>query len=243
METPFSDILNQMEQAVRSRQVDQNPVEKILIFCSVQLRLLHTQYRSMSEFSLLEQMERMRQASFDYEDQRYKSTKAVLDYFSFLNILNQFGRILKSRYRIPIPKYNRIKFFRNKVLEHWETYTEYGHSGSLTQKSGEPAVPSISTSIAPEERKKIKEEIDQILATYSISLEIKNPEVVNISDQPENVEKIYLALEAIDQTLSKKEDGDYIIPGSLTKLLFKFGFPTPLANIKEYSNELVEFLK
>src|SRR3989338_9213330 len=101
METPFSDILKKIERRIRFEQIAQESVEEILIFCSIQLRLLHTQYSSMSEFSLVKQMEQMRQENYDYEDHRYKSSKSVLDYFSFLNILNQFGRALKNGKRPP----------------------------------------------------------------------------------------------------------------------------------------------
>jgi len=234
-ENPFSKLEGQIREKI-FRQREQP--DELLITCDVQLKLLKVLYRSMLEYDMREHMQM--KSTTDYEEHSYKATKSVLDYFQFINVLNQFGRILEKQ-GFTIPKFNRIKFFRNKVSEHWEEYTKYGITGSFHQSFGEAAIPSTSTSYKPEERTNIKKEIDNILEKFGLTLDIENPEVGNIADL--NGEIIYSTLEKIDSTLIRKKINKYIIPDRLVELLFQFGFPAPIDKVTEYSNEFVIFLE
>jgi hypothetical protein len=237
MDNPFTDLLNKIESKVRAHREEQP--DELLVVAAVQIKLLKTLYRSMLEFDMKEHFKGV--TAENYEDITYKSTKSILDYFQFINILNQFGRILKNKYEITIPKLNRISFFRNKVSEHWEEYTKYGMTGSQFQSGGEAAIPSTSTSYSPDERKNIKSKIDGILQHYKLRLDIDNPEVSNIADL--NTEKIYSTLEKIDPELTSRQNGEFVIPDGLVTLLFQFGFPAPIDKVTEYSNEMAAFLE
>lgn len=232
METPFSNLKSQLESAVRGRARDESEEDERQTFCATQLKLLDAQYRSMSEYKIIPSIS----THNEFNEHEYRLTKCVLDYFSFISLLNQFGRVLSERYKIDVPHKKRIRFFRNKATEHWDEYAQYAHAGSITQQAGKPAIPLISSVYDPEERKNLGSKIGEILRTYNISFEIENPEVSNISSLEVNVEKMYSMLERIDPNLKK-------IPEDLIRLLFKFGFPTPISNVEEYSVELVEQLK
>jgi len=72
----------------------------------------------------------------------------------------------------------------------------------------------------------------------AVDFDIENPEVSNIADQPENIEKIYGALEQIDPALQRE-----IIPAEIISALFEFGFPSPIHDVESYARTLVEELK
>lgn len=238
MHNPFTNLLIKIELKLGSHT--KRPHDDLLMLITNQVRLLKVLYRSMLEFDLKKHIN----TSFNednYENYIYESIKSNIDYLEFINILNQFGRILKNKYDLPIPKLNRINFFRNKVSEHWEEYTEYGMTGSQLQYQNEAAIPSINTSYLAEERKKIKIEIDSILNDYGLILDIENSEVSNIAHL--NTEKIYAVLEQIDPTLNARLGTRYNIPDSLVRLLFCFGFPAPIEKVTEYSAELVKVLE
>jgi|CXWL01.1.fsa_nt_gi hypothetical protein len=230
---PFEDLLVEL-QSKAWNSVREKSLDPLTLLCLTQVRLLCIQYRSMSEFD-------MRDFHFkddkSYFEHSLKTTKSVLDYYGFISLLNQFGRILDERFSIDIPLYSRIRFFRNKVSEHWDEYTEDSPaSGSLSQKFGKPAIPSISLVYAPEERKALKSQIDAVFSKFGVMLELDSIEASNYSIVADNSERVYLALEKIHHLL-------HGIPDELVTLFFKFGFPIPILEVEDYSSDLVVFLR
>jgi hypothetical protein len=225
MPTPFDSLIVVLQEKIRARETS---YEDLVGVC-VQIRLLKVLFRAMHEYDMRKYMNW--KDSKDVEASYDASTKAVLDYLQFINVLNQLGRILAEQ-NVYIPEFYRIRFFRNKVSEHWDDYTRYGTASGHTQISGEAAIPSTYDTYSPDERKEVKDEIDAILLSVGLSLEINNPEVANIADSQH--EKIYSTLEKISPELHNDR-----IPKKLIELLFKFGFPAPIQNVRDYSNNLV----
>ncbi len=168
MPTPFDALIGVLQEKIRARKTSHEDLTSVC----VQIRLLKVLFRTMHEYDMRQYMNW--KDSKDIEGSYDASTKAVLDYLQFINVLNQLGRIL---------------FFRNKVFEHWDDYTKYGTASGHTQISGEAAIPSTYNSYSINERKVVKDEIDAILSDFNLSLEIDNPEVANVSDSQH--EKIY----------------------------------------------------
>ena len=240
MQTPFLELRNQLQSIVSDGLRSQPPTKEIIVFCLTQINLLHSQYLSMIDFELMG-------GQGDPEDPIKFLTRldrSFLDYFTFINVLNQFGRVLSKKYNVKIPLKSRLRFYRNKASEHWDEYTLYVHGGSFSKGVGKPLTPTISSTYNPEERKQIKKEIDLILNGFTISLDIQSPEISNIMNSAENAEKLYSCLEQIDLTLcAKAKNNQYVIPDDLVGLLFKFGFPSPIADIDNYAMELVSVLR
>lgn len=230
---PFEEIIGKLDQRIILAR--STPQERDLV-CVGQLRLLQVQYNSMTEFNLLDfHGEKFREGT-------YRSRKAVLDYLTYINLLNQLSRVLWKKYKIDISLANRIAFYRNKAQEHWDEYARYAPNGSLTQEKGKIAVPSMSEVFNPDERIRIKSEIDSLLAGLGKrKFDIENPETANIADLPENVEKIYALFEGIDPSLVARQ-GDNVIPSQLVELFFKFGFPAPVRDVNKYSRDLAAHL-
>lgn len=182
MPTPFDALIGVLQEKIRARKTSHEDLTSVC----VQIRLLKVLFRTMHEYDMRQYMNW--KDSKDIEGSYDASTKAVLDYLQFINVLNQLGRIL-AKQNIYIPEFYRIRFFRNKVFEHWDDYTKYGTASGHTQISGEAAIPSTYNSYSINERKVVKDEIDAILSDFNLSLEIDNPEVANVSDSQH--EKIY----------------------------------------------------
>lgn len=106
--------------------------------------------------------------------------KPVLDYINFINILSQFGRVSLNKYGFSIPLLNRIKFYRNKVAEHWDEYSLYVNSGSYSRIGSKPAIPHIASVGDTEKRKILKNDIDTVLAEFNIKLDLENSSPLEI---------------------------------------------------------------
>lgn len=238
MESPFLNLHNQLQQIISEGSRSQTPTEEIIIFCFTQVRLLHILYVSMvssMELDISGGIKDPNQYLFDIDKSRF-------DYSSFAYVLNQLGRILNKRhkkYNIKLPLYNRIRFFRNKVVEHWDDYVNNFSGASITKEKGKPLIPTICSVYSPEERIRLKKEIDAELLNFGITLELE--EVGSLGER--NEEKIYSVLERIDPSLcAQTKSGEYVISDRLVELLFKFGFPPPILDVKNYSEELVKII-
>lgn len=244
--TPFTEILDDLDKLIWKEGHD----ESLTVFCNLQMNLLNTIYCSMVEFDLrlLRQSDtaiakKIDKAEFflGYGKKHMEVEKAFLDYFSFINILNQFGRVLTNKYNLPaltIPGYFRIYFFRNKVLEHWDDYTGSINYGAMTQIYGKPAIPVVQNSQSLTELTSIRKKVISYFAHREIRLEIpEGEELLNLSlADPEYHRGAYDALEKIDPQLRHIDE-------KITKLLFDFGFPVPIFDVAEYCVSLVDSIK
>jgi len=208
------------------------------------LILLHVQYRAMLEFH--QDFQRKRNQPGYREDpleSLFIKNKYVLDYNAFISTLNQLGRILDEKYspKISIPQYNRIRFYRNEVVEHWDKIVEASEKGefSVIYPSLNEGNPIIFILIEREgtKRQLLKDQINIFFQGKGFQIIRDDMEVWR--DQSE-VEKLYCALETSFQKLDTRMDKSL---KSLVGLLFKFGLPGPIDNIEKYSEKLVKELK
>lgn len=199
-----------------------------------QLQLLRTIHLIWRKVNLRAEMERQsRRGTVSWEEflleHSLSAYKARLCYFEFVSVLNQLGRHFGWAL---VPEGSRLRFFRNKVIEHWNEYSEQPSAPGFVQSRDKLAIPAVETIHTVGEKKGLGEELKRHFAAYGITLE----EDFAVSFQgpaPEYSEKIYQALEQIDSSLGRK------IPERVVELLFKVGFPMPITDVEEYSARLV----
>jgi len=179
--------------------------------------------------------------------------KVSICYFLFSIIINQFGRVLKNHPRtknISLPLYTRIRFYRNKVVEHWEDYlknTRAVRGAGCTFSNNKLPVPVVEGILSPKERKKIAESLANAFKKKNVIILIQKSFIeLNLgSNRQDYSDFIFENLEKIDKSLNKRKDKNgekYEIPDEIVSLLFEFGFPAPICDIEEYSKKLVEQL-
>lgn len=183
-----------------------------------------------------------------------------LDYYSFINELNQLFRVLKIK--IPKELYSyRIKFFRNKVIEHWDEYVPdlVPISKSFIGAPDRCPLPLLRGLISfPQENTKIKDQIiDEFkkanvntvwLSAEGFDYEVysefiySNLEKINAKLIDDNMYKNYCNSK-INQSLSSEDNRDCVISTYLVQSIFDLQFPLPVWNIEEYCNKLKIFLE
>ncbi len=161
-----------------------------------------------------------------------KSLKAKVSYFSFIEELNRYGRIFELKYQKILPDYYRIKFFRNKIVEHWDDYLEFlFHQEGLKIAINKLVVPyhmglrGGSITEIPELRQEFKKHNIALAPHFESPLD------------PNYSESIFSALETIDQKLGKQ------IPADLVEAIFKYGFPTPIHDLEQYIEQLNKWVE
>jgi hypothetical protein len=171
--------------------------------------------------------------SAEFNESNQKRIRAKINYFSFIEELNRYGRIFELKHQKIIPDYYRIKFFRNKMIEHWDDYLEF----LFRQEGLKIAINKLvipyhmglwggSITEIPTLREEFKKH------NITLVLHFESPLDPNYS------ESILSALETIDHKLGKKE-----IPDDLVKAIFKFGFPTPIHDLEEYIERLIKWVE
>lgn len=163
-----------------------------------------------------------------------ESIEAKVNYFCFIEELNRFGRFLKNKYNALIPDFYRLKFYRDKMIEHWDDYERYlnttgtGYTCTINKLVIPFHFGAINTpSTYPDVFRELKGEFSK----YQIYL----PQIDLSLGNQKYTEIIYSYLEKIDQKLIK-------IPESIITVLIIFSFPVPINDIEEYINRLITWL-
>jgi hypothetical protein len=158
-----------------------------------------------------------------------------LNYFSFLEELNKFGRVFEKKYTQILPEYFRVRFYRNKMIEHWDNYQEYLDNinyGNI-QHDGKLCIPYHFGVInfpdqAPDAYNALHNEFQKLgvnLPSLDISISVEDYSKI-----------IFQNLETYDPRLEK-------IPVGLVNALFKYRFPVPIYDMDNYLIELVNWLR
>ncbi|OGE86320.1 MAG: hypothetical protein A3J48_02375 [Candidatus Doudnabacteria bacterium RIFCSPHIGHO2_02_FULL_46_11] len=160
-------------------------------------------------------------------DNSLESIEANANYFAFLEELNRFGRVFHEKYDTTLPKYFRIRFYRNKMVEHWDDYEEYLNKGvGFTY--------TVDKLIIPRHFGAMNIPADTDAAYSELSLEFKAfkitlpPLDLSMTADDKYSEELYYNLEKIDPELGRK------IPNSLVNKLIKYTFPVPIKDLEEY---------
>lgn len=173
------------------------------------------------------------------------SREVFLNYYSFINILCQLSRVLPKHFSgaQSIPLYDRIRFYRNKVVEHWDEYTiNIAQTGFIFQKE-KASIPAIEAVHESQDRKKVFKQLKDSFRELGGHLKWDDAKIHNmIGVNAEYSEAIFRALEGIKRWVSMQA-GKNKQYDALISLLIEFGFPTPIIDIEEYSADLVSHLK
>ena len=177
-----------------------------------------------------------------------ETVQARINYFGFIEELNRFGRIFDEEFEALIPNYYRIRFFRNKMVEHWTDYSQFilQSKPAIKIEINKLVVPyhlgywGGSITEIPNLRKEFKRQ--------SVALGQLN----GSPTYPGDCENIYKALECIDSKLkssppnkktAKKETDKKEISEDLVKAIFRFGFPNPIHDLENYIKDLILWIE
>jgi hypothetical protein len=241
--TPFDPFVLKLS-ADSLQQVQSGTSDPTKSFVLSQLQLLRVTYINMKNIKIDDMMRRSAGTGpISLEtlvlEQPLQSHAAFLYYFIFINTINQFGRALLKHHGStnPIPRYERIKFFRNKCLEHWDDYSISIPSSGFTWQGGKIPIPITETVHRYDERKEKLVELNSYFADRNIDIQIEEA-ASGLSTMASYCDELYKALEEIDPELRSGNFDDDLIT-----LLFQFSFPVPIHDIDEYIEELIPALE
>lgn len=196
-------------------------------------------------------------------DSPYHSYKSTLDYMEFISILNQLGRVLKTRSFInnlsEFPMYFRVRFYRNCIVEHWEEYIETIGGVGFTFTKGKASIPTIQSVWVNDDKERIRNQLVREFKKLNLNFKLSEDEYQWFPTNEIYSNAVFRNLENINTRLvtkkSRKGIINYIkrifrrnhktnpeIPKEIVSLLIKLGFPSPICDIEEYLNQLSLFL-
>lgn len=154
-------------------------------------------------------------------------------YFQFIEYLNRYGRVFeKNKIDIKIPRYYRIRFYRNKAIEHWEDYSSslFRAMSGYYFTIGKIAVPyHFGTYYIPSQQ---KETFDKLLSELAVTYEF--PPFEEISNPEARSDTLFALLE-------QKYDNKLLGCDETTvNLLFELGFPLPIHDVESYISYLIQ---
>jgi hypothetical protein len=237
--TPFDNILNELSNRFladpRGPQRKNLKKEKLIRALLEGLQIYYTQMLQASD--LLSSYSNAQ--SMTHQDLSRASLALKLAYFNFLSSINQYGRVLSSDFKIKLPGWYEIRFYRNKMIEHWDYYADYVLSVCETSAgaigkiwipyhvtlnyhtpSGKSAFLMLRKEFAKEKRRTL---VTHRYMTYN-----------------DYCTKIFEALKRIDPKLVT--GGRQKIPEHLVQSLFDYMFPSPVLDVETYCETLVKLL-
>jgi len=168
-------------------------------------------------------------------DEASAGVEAKISFLGFIEELNRFGRVFLGEYKVSLPKYTRVRFYRNKVIEHWDDYDEYLLSNTgYTYTLGKLIVPFHGGALVTDQTTGAAyQDVVAEFGKFGIAVPALNMSLgfAGYSEQ------VFLLLEQIDPQLGRK------IPDSLVNALFKYSFPVPIQDLDEYVDELVGWIE
>lgn len=153
-------------------------------------------------------------------------------YFQFIEYLNRYGRVFeKNKIDIKIPRYYRIRFYRNKAIEHWEDYSSslFRAISGYYFTIGKIAVPyHFGTYYIPTRQ---KETFNKLLAELAVTYDF--PPFEEIGNPEARSDTLFKLLERkYDYNLSTCDN-------KIVNLLFELGFPLPIHDVENYIKYLI----
>lgn len=142
-----------------------------------------------------------------------------------------------------IPRFQRVRFYRNKANEHWDAYTVNIANNGFMFQHGKAAIPSVDRVIIQTERISLLAELRRAFTTLGVNFVWPDEKAYyGVSTDPEYSEAVFTALESVSAGLStpsgKSAELDRVII-----LLLEFGFPTPISDLEAYSADLIAHLR
>ncbi len=206
--------------------VESTDLGKFIYSQAVILRTIFINYSKLNQPASFENGGNQKETQEEMISMSDQGIKVALDYFLLMNQLNQMGRVLKKKFGIEIPKFAEIRFFRNKIVEHWDDYLKMQRMGSAHQSDGKRPVPYLlwEKRTMPAEWDRIHDELIQTSQEACMPITKKELELHG----EEYANAIYPIL------LSKEK---------FVALIFEYEFPLPIYDIEKYCQDLVVFFK
>jgi hypothetical protein len=159
-----------------------------------------------------------------------------LAYFSFLDEVNRFGRIIADKTGSHPPLYRRVKFFRDKMIEHWDDY--FTGSSAPTGLAGTmgkiwPAY-HFGSITKPGNGVHDRARIIAEFNTLGVDVALSEKEWYG-----EYSSTIFSALEALPNDYGARS----FSMSPLIQSIYAYSFPTPICNVEEYCEELVAWMR
>lgn len=173
-----------------------------------------------------------------------------LSYFQFTEQISFFGRLLKGRRFEEPPTYNRINFYRNKSVAHYDQYIqinlENGFGIGFTSVAGKIIIPDHpGKANKPNWQKSSLGLIKSFSATGVL---LKEKDFIDNRANSDYSELMFSSLEKIDpklrsENLNTIQQESIYIPESVVKGLFDYKFPTPINDMENYCKSLVKWFE
>lgn len=224
-----------------------------LSFFAQQLGLLRAAYVSMrgAGEAVTARMASMKagQVTISFETMTLEfsrpSSTIFLGYNALVNTLCQLDRALPQHVANAdkIPLCGRIRFYRNKVAEHWDEYTSNIVRSGFTFKKNKAPIPLVEGAVLNTERQALLSQLKQAFGVIGAVLKWPDEKsYCGVSMEAEYGEAIFTAFEGIKEGLTtrsgKAPEYDRVIT-----ILLKFGFPVPILDIEEYGARLDAHLR
>lgn len=173
-----------------------------------------------------------------------------LSYFQFTEQISFFGRLLKGRGFEEPPTYNRINFYRNKSVAHYDQYIqinlENGFGIGFTSVAGKIIIPDHPGKANKPNWQKSSLELIKSFSAAGVTL--KESDFVANRTNSDYSELVFSSLEKIDPNLISENPNtikqkSIYIPESVVKNLFNYKFPTPINDMEDYYKSLVRWFE
>ncbi|MFA6587493.1 MAG: hypothetical protein WCT08_00320 [Patescibacteria group bacterium] len=216
------------------------------IFIIQQLRLLRSAYISLVEVAdeVKKRQERMKGTTevpfvIAALDHAADQSNVILSFNSFVSVLYQLNRVLPIHFPGcgDIPNYPRIRFYRNKAVEHWDEYVASVPGTGFTFKFGKAAIPVIEGDFEYPKRQILLQEVKAKFKVIGGNFVWVDEAYNMLGCDKAYCDAVFKALEGSGKmSLHKGKNSDF---DSLISLLLRFGFPAPFNDVEEYCDLLV----
>jgi hypothetical protein len=176
-------------------------------------------------------------------DQPVPHWSALLHYNGFLTLLNRFNDALRRpqfAIAVDIPRFARLKFYRDKVAEHWPDFVhQFGGTGYFGIRGRAPVLCLNGTERDYEVRRRSRDELVRQFRSLGANLDIDDKYLVPGMTMSEEYGQ--LVNHALDVVLANSPSRTLVDP--LVKSLFAIGFPSPIFDVEAYCGELIKHLE
>lgn len=175
------------------------------------------------------------------EISNHNSTKASLNFLLLSEILWQFARALSAHHSVNtryFPDLFRIKFFRDKVFAHWDSYVSQINTGGLTFQQGKAPIIIAGGVFRPEEKLAVRRKLLGDFRRHGLNIRMptKIATYSMMNSHEEYIDYFFKRLERIWQ-VRRIPDRDPLVTH-----LIEFGFPSPFSDVEVYLDKLIHFL-
>lgn len=235
--TPFDELIIKLIQKTFENLEQRNEKQQIILtFLEVcRIRYLHLLSITERIQEMLSLVRRGGAVGYPIEEGNFHAIEAKLNYFSFIEELNRFGRLFKDKYNKTLPDYYRIRFYRDKMVEHWDDYEEFLRSSypGYTLLPNNLVAPYHSGTIrsieASEDYNRLKSEFEK----KGISIPLLNDSM----KYEDYSNELFIHLGKIDNELKKH------FSAGMINTLFKYSFPIPIYDMEGYIKGLITWVE